>query len=185
MIFQNLTVFQNILFWLACIGVFLSIVYVVLTLTQYIKPHKQITSDDIDNPNEDYQTSHFIFNALTIKGSIYLLAIFSTFSFAFSLLLPLWIAIVIGAVLGLGIAIVMKFFDREPLADKNDIAIVSQRIPANNEGSGKVILQESGAEITAISTGKAIRKGKKVIIIENKDNIVKVERIKKWKKKNL
>ena len=182
MLFPNLTVFQNVLFLIACVGIFLLITYIILVCSGYIVNHKLITSDDIDNDNENFDVKTFILNAFTIKGSIFFLAVFTVCGFILSLFLTLWLALVIAGVLGIATALLSQFFEREHLAATNDLGIVNQRVPAKNQGTGKVILLKSGAEIIAESEGNAIKKGRLVIICEKNGNKNIVKKYKKGSK---
>lgn len=181
MIFGNLTVFQNILFIIACMSILLLLVYIVCVLAGGLNKKTNTTSDDIDNSEEDFKEPRkFIYNSFTIKGSIFFLAITCSVGFLLSLFIAIWLALVIGAVLATAGTLAVAFLDREPLAKNGEIAIVSETIPANLEGLGKVIVVRDGAELNAkTNSGKEFKKGKKVIIAEKQENFVIVKRNKR------
>lgn len=180
MFFNNLTVFQNVLFLLACLGMILLVVYLICYYTGFVRSKKVITSDDIDDSTENYkETSKFLMNALTIKGSIFCLAISSSMAFLLSFYLTMWLAITIGVVVAVALVIFMAFLDREPIANQEETAVVSEKIPAKNEGSGKVVMLNDNVEIDAESVSGPIKNGKKVIIVENLGNKVLVRKYKK------
>lgn len=178
MIFQNLSLFQNILFIISCMGILLLIVYIVCILSGAVNKKNNTTSDDIDNSEEDFKEPRkFIYNSLTIKGSIFFVAITCSVGFLLSLFINIWIALAIGAVLALAGTLLVGFFDREPLAKNGEIAIVSETIPPKQEGAGKIIILNDGAELNAkTNSGKELKKGKKVVITEKQNNIVFVKR---------
>lgn len=180
MIFKNLSVFQNVLFLLACIGMILLIVYLICFYAGFVRSKKNVTSDDIDDNTENYkEPSKFIMNALTLKGSIFFLSITSATAFLLSLYLQLWLAISIGVVFAIILVLFMAFLDREPLAVQGELGVVSEKIPEKSGGMGKVMLLSEDIEVDAESEGDAIKKGKKVIILENIGNKVLVKKYKK------
>ena len=178
MVFENLSVFQNVLFWFACAGLIVLVAYLICFYAGFANAKRGL-SDDIDNPHENFQTRPFIANAFSLKGSIVFLAIFSALGFLLSLCLPLWLALILGAVVGAGAAIGIAFADRDPLATQGEVAIVSESIPPENAGKGKIIQLADGVELSAISTGKGFKKGKRVIIAENKGAFVVVKKYKR------
>ena len=178
MIFESLSVFQNILFWFACAGMIVLVSYLICFYAGFANAKRGL-SDDIDSPHENFQTRPFIANAFSLKGSIVFLAIFASLGFLLSLCLPLWLALILGAVVAIGAAIGVAFADRDPLATTGEVAIVSESIPAENGGKGKIIQLADGVELAAISTGKGFKKGKRVIIAENKGAFVVVKKYKR------
>lgn len=178
MIFESLSVFQNVLFWFACAGIIVLIAYLICFYAGFLNAKRGLC-DDIDNPQENFETTTFVVNAFSLKGSIVWLAIFASLGFFLSLFLQIWLALLIGAVVATGVAIAVAFADREPLATKGEVAIVSEAIPAENQGKGKVIQLADGVELVAISNGKAFKKGKRVIVEENKGAFVVVKKYKR------
>lgn len=178
MIFENLSVVQNVLFWFACAGLIVLVAYLICFYAGFWGTKRGL-SDDIDNPHENFQTRPFVANAFSLKGSIVFVAIFASLGFLLSLCLALWLALLLGAVVATGATIGIAFADREPLATQGEIAIVSEAIPAENEGKGKIIQLADGVELAAISTGKGFKKGKRVIIAENKGAFVVVKKYKR------
>ena len=84
MVFENLSVFQNVLFWFACAGLIVLVAYLICFYAGFANAKRGL-SDDIDNPHENFQTRPFIANAFSLKGSIVFLAIFSALGFLLSL----------------------------------------------------------------------------------------------------
>lgn len=184
MIFGNLSVFQNILFLIACLSMIVLVAYLICHYSGYASTKKGL-SDDFDNPDEDFEDAgKFVVNAFTLKGSIFFVAVGSSFGFLFSLFFAVWLALVLGAALGAGACIAIAFIDREPRITAGTVAIVSENIPENATGSGKVIALCDGVEFAAITNGKAIKKGKRVVVSEHLGNQVlvkKCKRLTKWK----
>lgn len=177
MIFQNLSTFQNILFIIACLGIVLVICYLILYYCGIIKLNKNATSDDIDDELESYKNpTKFIFNAFSLKGSIFFIAITSSVGFFLSIFLNIWLSLVIGIVLAVVFCLIIAYVDREPLGKYGEAGLVSVEIPPKSTGYGKVILQDEGIEIDASTEGKLIKKGKKVIILKNNGNSVVVRK---------
>ena len=182
MIFPGLTVFQNVLFVMCCLGIVLIIAYIILATTGYHKHKKIINTDDIDDNTENFQSvGGFLFNAFSLRGSIFWFTIASAVAFMLSMYLLLWLSIVIGVLVGAVVAIVIALLDRTPLGEVGELGIVSVKIPAEKQGFGKVILVEDNSELDAETDGKAIKKGKKVIIIKNEVNKVLVKKFRKAK----
>ncbi|MDD4815993.1 MAG: NfeD family protein [Clostridia bacterium] len=180
MIFQNLTLFQNILFVMGCLGIVLIIAYAIFALSGFHKHKKIVNTDDIDDNQENFESVNgFLFNAFTIRGSIFCFTIATSVAFMLSIYLPIWLSIFVGLFLGAIVAIIVAFFDRTPLGQIGELGVVSVKIPAKAEGFGKVILIEDNSEIDAEAVDKAIKKGKKVIIVERQGNRVLVKKFKK------
>lgn len=179
MIFPGLTVFQNILFVMACLGIILIIAYAILVFVGHHKRKKIVNTDDIDDNTEEFESVGFLFNAFTIRGSLFCFTFACACTFMLSVFWPLWLAILVGVLIGAIVAIIIAFIERKPLGEIGELGIVSVKIPAQKEGMGKVILLEDNSEIDAETLGKAIKKGKKVIIIENLVNKVLVKKYKK------
>lgn len=184
MIFGNLSIFQNILFLIACMGILLMLVYIICILAGAINKKNSTTSDDIDNSEEDFkETRKFIYNSFTIKGSILFLAITASIGFFLSLFINIWLALVIGAVVAVLGTLAVGYLDREELAQDGEIAIVSETIQPNQANTGKVIVLSDGAQLDAkTNSGKELKKGKKVIITEKQDKFVLVKKFKGAKK---
>lgn len=181
MIFENLSVFQNVLFWIAVLSIVVLVAYLICHYCGVLNAQKGIC-DDIDNPNENFdEPAKFVFNALTIKGSIILLTITSSLGFLLCLFLPIWLALSIAGLAANGLVIAVAFADRDPLATGGEVAIVSENIPGENAGMGKVILLGDGVELAACTMNKPLKKGKKVIIAENLGSHVVVKRYKRRK----
>lgn len=183
MIFNNLSTLQNVLFLLACVSLLLLVSYLILLYTGYVRKKNKISSDDFDDVTDDFKTSSFIFNTFKIKGSIFFFAIAATGSFLLSLFASIAVAISVSVVLAFGLVLLMGYLEREPLAGQGEIGIVTENIPDKNAGFGKVLLVESECEVDAEAKSGAIKKGKKVIILENIGNKVIVEKYKRSGKK--
>lgn len=179
MIFTNLTVFQNVLFIIACVSLVLLITYLILLYTGYVKTKNKVISDDIDDITDDFEPASFVFNTFKIKGTVFALTIGSTCSFLLSLFATIPVAITISVVLAIGIVLILGYLEREPLANKGEIGIVTEAIPEKSQGMGRVLLIETDSEVDAESTDGAIKKGKKVIIVENIGNKVIVKKFKR------
>ena len=153
--------------------------YLILLYSGYIRVRNRISSDDFDDITDDYKPASFIFNTFKIKGTIFFFAIATTACFLLSLFASLAVSITISVVVAFALVLLMAYFEREPLADKGDLGIVTETIPEKSRALGKVILFESGSEVDAETSGGAIKKGKKVIILENIGNKVIVEKYKR------
>ena len=183
MIFQNLSVFQNIMFVLACLGVMLVIVYLACHYTGLYIANKHGNTDDFDHmQEEDEEPAKFYVNAFTLKGSIILFAITTAVCFLCSLLVNDWIALAIGLVVGAGITVLFAYFDKDLFSLPGKVAIVSEEIPEHNSGTGKVIVLEDGRELDATTQGKHLKKGKKVVIVEESDKVLVVKKYKRHTK---
>jgi len=184
MLFINLTIFQNIIFIIAILSAIILIVYLILPALDYYKPKEIVNCDDIDSQTEPYENFNgFIKSAFKIKGSLIFLVFASWSCFSFSFFLVDWLAILIGVFIGAGATIVVGLLGRQPVGENGDLAIVSIKIPEKHKGVGKVILLESNSEVDAESTGKAIKKGKKVVVIQNLISKVIVKKLKHSKAK--
>lgn len=185
MIFENLSLFQNIIFIIAILSVILLIVYLILPILDFYKIEEIVNSDDIDRQTEPFEDFNgFILSAFKIKGSLFFLVFASWFCFLFSFFLLNWISILIGVLIGILATIIISFFERKPVAQNGDLAIVSQKIPAKKMGTGKVILLENDSELDAETEGRSIKKGKKVIVVKNLITKVIVEKQKSKKIKS-
>lgn len=179
MIFNSLTLTQNILFIIACIGLLLILAYLILLFSGYIRAKKKIQSDDIDDTTDDYETTSFFCNAFGVRGGIFFFGITATITFVLSLFVTLWLAILIASIIATGVVILISLLDRSPIANRGELAIVTQTIPEKNSGFGKVLLIETNCEVDAETKNGAIKKGKKVVVLENNFNKVLVQKIKK------
>lgn len=182
MVFSNLTTFQNITFIIALLSVIILTVYLILPYLDYYKVKEIVNSDDIDSQTEPFENfKGFIVNAFKIKGSLFLLVFASWFCFLFSFFMAEILAVLIGILIGIISALVVALIERKPVGEFGDLAIVSKKIPEKNKGTGKVILLENNSEIDAESTGKAIKKGKKVVVVQNLITKVLVKKFKRKK----
>ncbi|MDD2445831.1 MAG: NfeD family protein [Clostridia bacterium] len=182
MIFASLTIFQNIIFIIATLSIVILIVYIILPLLD-IKQKEVVSSDDIDSETEPYENIYgFVKNAFKIKGSIFFLVFASCLCFLFSFFIDNWISIILGLIFGCAAAIIVGLLDRKPIGEIGDFAIASSKIPEKDCGMGKVILLENNSEVNAESVGKAIKKGKKVIVVERFSNKVIVKKLKRKNK---
>lgn len=183
MIFQNLSVFQNIMFVLACLGIMLVVIYLVCHYTGLYIANKHGNTDDFDHlQEEDEEPGKFYINAFTLKGSIILFAITTSVCFLCSLFLNEWIALTIGLVLGAIVTVLFAYFDKDLFPLPGKVAIVSEEIPANSLGKGKVIVLEDGRELDAQTQGKHLKKGKKVVIVEESGKVLVVKKYKRHTK---
>ena len=183
MIFNNLSILQNVLFLLSCVSLLLLVSYLILLYTGYVRKKSKISSDDFDDITDDFKTTSFIFNTFKIKGSIFFFAIAATGSFLLSLFASIAISISVSVILAFGLVLLMGYLEREPLAGCGEIGIVTENIPEKGTGLGKVLLLEAESEVDAEAKNSAIKKGKKVIILENIGNKVIVEKYKRSGKK--
>lgn len=182
MIFENLSLFQNIIFIIAILSTVLLIVYLILPALDYYKSKEIINSDDIDRQTEPFEDINgFILSAFKIKGSLFFLTFASWFCFLFSFFLADWISALIGILIGVCATIIIGLLERKPVGQNGDLAIVSLKIPAKKTGMGKVILLESDSEIDAETEGRSIKKGKNVVVIKNLITKVVVEKQKRKK----
>lgn len=183
MVFENLSVFQNILFLLACGGVIVLICYLISLHQKTKHKSKNLGVDDIDSPLENFEEpAKFVFNAFALKGSIFFIAVCFSVAFMLSVFMVEWGALLIGAGIGLIVVIAMAFVDRDNLSFAGELAVVSEEIPENNQGFGSVILMSDGALIKASTTGKALKKGKKVLVVEHSLGAVVVKKFKRHNK---
>lgn len=175
MLLKNATLAQNILLILSILGILLTIIYFV---TKLIKKEKKqaITSDDIDSNTESFENvTGFLYHAFSLEGSIVFFAFASTFAFAISNFLSVILSIVLGVVIGAILTVVYAFALRTPIIEIGETAIVSVDIQKNKEG--KIILNSDNSEITAISLGGSIKKGKSVVVVNIENNIAFVRKI--------
>lgn len=184
MIFENLSLFQNILFLVACLSAAMVIIFLILSYSGLHNSKLSGESDDFDHSQEERDDpKKFVANALTLKGSIFLIAITSSVGFFLSLFMAVWLGLLIGFILGLVAALSMAFFDREKVLNNGKVGLISEEVPENLSGMGKVILlEEGGAELDAVTYGKTLKKGKKVMISEEKDTFVVVKKFKRQNK---
>ena len=177
MIFTSLSLSQNILFILSAVSLLILISYLILLYSGYVRTKNKISSDDFDDVTDDFKTTSFLFNTFKIKGTVFFLSIATTVAFLLSLFTSLVISISVALLVAFGLAVLMGYLERVPLADNGEFGIVTKTIPEKSKGLGKVLL------INSDCGHGAIKKGKKVIIIENIGNKVFVKKIKRSGKK--
>lgn len=184
MIFESLTVFQNIIFIVAILSAIILIVYLILPALDFYKQREVVSSDDIDSQTEPYENINgFILSAFKIKGSLFFLVFASWFCLLFSFFLADWISVLIGIFIGICATIVAGFLGRRPVGENGDLAIVSIKIPGKSMGTGKVILLENDSEVDAETEGHSIKKGKKVVVVQNLITKVIVKKLKRKSEK--
>lgn len=182
MVFENLSVFQNILFLMACIGIILLTAYLICLASGIRQSKKNLGVDDIDSPLENLEEpAKFVFNAFALKGSIYFLAIASSIAFLVSVFTYEWLGVIIGVVVSAIVVIVLALVSKETPNAKGELAIVSEEISEDN--AGRVILLSDGAELVATSqSGKVLKKNKKVVVVEHTNSGVIVKKYKRHNK---
>ena len=183
MIFENLSVFQNIMFVLSCLGIMLVACFLICHYTGLYIAKKNGITDDFDHlQEEDDEPAKFVVNAFTLKGTIFLFGVGTSAGFLLSLFLVEWLSLVLGFVLGAGAVLLVAYFDKDLFPLPGKVAIVSEDIPENAETKGKVIVLEDGREFDAITYGKTLKKGKKVVIVEETEKALIVKKYKRHTK---
>jgi hypothetical protein len=182
MVFENLSVFQNILFLMACIGIILLAAYLICLASGIRQSKKNLGVDDIDSPLENLEEpAKFVFNAFALKGSIYFWAIASSIAFLVSVFTYEWLGVVIGVVVAALVVIILAYLSRETPNFAGELAIVSEEI--GQDSAGKVILLTDGSELSATTaSGKTIKKNKKVVVVEHTNLGVIVKKYKRHNK---
>lgn len=179
-IWNSYSLFQKISLIVGLIGTVLFVIYLILMWAGYYNTKKNYHSDDIDMPNEVNENFiGFMLSALAVRGSIITLAFAGAIAFGLSFVLPDSAATIIGIVCGLLASVIATFILRKPLVHTGDTAVVSQKISAKDK-TGKIILDETGVEVDAISEGfRSIKKGKPVVVTSYQNGKALVKRISK------
>lgn len=183
MIFQTLSVFQNIMFVLSCLGIMLVACFLICHYTGLYITKKNGITDDFDHlQEEDEEPAKFVVNAFTLKGTVFLFGVGTSASFLLSLFLVEWLSLLLGFIIGIGAVFMVAYFDKDLFPLPGKVAIVSEEIPENASSFGKVIVLEDGRELNAITHGKTLKKGKKVVIVEETENALVVKKYKRHNK---
>lgn len=183
MIFESLSVFQNVMFVLACLGIMLVASFLICHYTGLYIAKKNGNTDDFDHmQEEDEEPAKFVVNAFTLKGTVFLFGTTCAVAFLCSLLMNEWIALALGFLIGIGVVFLVAYFDKDLFPLPGKVAIVSEEIPENLTGTGKVIVLEDGRELDAETQGKHLKKGKKVVIVEETGKTLLVKKYKRHTK---
>ncbi|MDR2828367.1 MAG: hypothetical protein LBV51_02995 [Acholeplasmatales bacterium] len=149
-------------------------------------------SDDVDFANDEPLSMASGLRLISLRGVLAFFAVGGWVAFSIADNIPWWLALIIGIVCGaiamLLIAIVFKQFGKLEQSGNLDYgyaigkqAVVYIRIPANNGGLGKVIVQFSDKylEVDAMTNGNAdILNNEFVVVSGLKDkNILIVEKL--------
>ena len=183
MIFENLSIFQNVMFILSCLGMLLLASFLICHYTGLYIAKRNGMTDDFDHmQEEDEEPAKFVVNAFTLKGTVFLFFSTCVVAFLCSLIMNEWIALALGFLVGVGVVLLVAYFDKDLFPLPGKVAIVSEEIPENCAGTGKVIVLDDARELDAKTHGKMLKKGKRVVIVEENNKVLLVKKYKRHSK---